>query len=368
MFRFIRQLHFYGFTKSETVGGKWTFSHPKFNKFEPDKVLEITRKTRMTGVSFATKDEVAKMRFEMNMLKQTYKVEVGKMNEQLDQLSQMVQERLKQVTSTKQIIREERKDTRPVQIKKKIARNTDDFFLNGYEDMVNAFDCDKDFFLPQNYDIDDSYSHKAVTTKAKSSASITSLAAEGSAVLDRASKSNRSSSDSSARGLKRCWSMSSKSTIDADIFFKDNLAPFDEMRTGIQAQRRSSELSKRRSEMLGALNFVDLATGNLGNLNKRQPVDHSSDKHAASNETKKQKMGQKNIRNIKCEQNGSLLDCHLFGKTEYGKQHHNGSTRDAERAGGGKSFGIHMNKGAMMDFRGEGFRLPANEMLFKSIE
>eukprot|EP00924_Labyrinthula_sp_SR-Ha-C_P004598 augustus_masked-scaffold_1-processed-gene-5.47-mRNA-1 protein AED:1.00 eAED:1.00 QI:0/-1/0/0/-1/1/1/0/245 len=73
---FIRQLHFYGFRKTETevvkVGPKeglevWSFSHPFFQRNSPRNVLKIRRKTNHNPASSYTNTmEVALLRQELN--------------------------------------------------------------------------------------------------------------------------------------------------------------------------------------------------------------------------------------------------------------------------------------------------------------
>lgn len=49
---FTRQLHFYGFRKTESEEGQggWGFSHEKFRRDNPDLVYEIRRKTKRGGM------------------------------------------------------------------------------------------------------------------------------------------------------------------------------------------------------------------------------------------------------------------------------------------------------------------------------
>lgn len=62
---FIRQLHFYGFKKTDRGHGRWGFKHPKFLRDSPHLTFEIKRKTRNETCSSATKEELQVIRKEM---------------------------------------------------------------------------------------------------------------------------------------------------------------------------------------------------------------------------------------------------------------------------------------------------------------
>lgn len=83
-------MHFYGFSKSEAVNGRWTFSHPKLSRDNPDAVLEITRKTRMSSVSYTPRDEFEKLKNEVSELKLFIATEVKQMKDQVGELWKVV--------------------------------------------------------------------------------------------------------------------------------------------------------------------------------------------------------------------------------------------------------------------------------------
>mmetsp|Transcript_7043 Transcript_7043/g.14136 ORF Transcript_7043/g.14136 Transcript_7043/m.14136 type:complete len:671 (-) Transcript_7043:96-2108(-) len=66
---FIRQLHFYGFKKSDHVGEEWSFEHPKFERDFPASIYDIRRKTRQDKESAASKSEVRALRHEVHDLR-----------------------------------------------------------------------------------------------------------------------------------------------------------------------------------------------------------------------------------------------------------------------------------------------------------
>jgi len=59
---FVRQLHFYGFRKVDTRAGKWSFTHPSFQRGKPHLLQGIRRKARSDPAVQATQMEVAQLR------------------------------------------------------------------------------------------------------------------------------------------------------------------------------------------------------------------------------------------------------------------------------------------------------------------
>ena len=91
--RFVRQLHFYGFKKSEVSEGEWSFSHPNMSEENPDGVFDITRKTRVHPVSFAAKEEVRSLQKEVAKLRRTLKTEVQQVQSRIEKLTALVMKR-----------------------------------------------------------------------------------------------------------------------------------------------------------------------------------------------------------------------------------------------------------------------------------
>ena len=56
---FIRQLHFYGFSKTDSRGITWSFSHPRFLQGRPDLLHGVTRKTLGKGKIGGSKGQVS---------------------------------------------------------------------------------------------------------------------------------------------------------------------------------------------------------------------------------------------------------------------------------------------------------------------
>ncbi|GBG33247.1 Heat stress transcription factor A-4c [Hondaea fermentalgiana] len=84
---FIRQLHFYGFKKSDHVGDTWSFEHPKFVRDFPANIYEIRRKTRKDAEGAASKSEVRVLREEVFDLRQEMSSLKDDMTEIKNQLS-----------------------------------------------------------------------------------------------------------------------------------------------------------------------------------------------------------------------------------------------------------------------------------------
>lgn len=97
---FIRQLHFYGFSKSESVNGRWTFAHPKLSRDNPDAVLEITRKTRMNSVVYTPREDFEQLRSEVQQMKTILKTDVKEIKNQLKDLWKLF-ESFKSTTNSK---------------------------------------------------------------------------------------------------------------------------------------------------------------------------------------------------------------------------------------------------------------------------
>lgn len=101
---FVRQLHFYGFKKSEVINRRWCFSHPKFSCENLDGVLEITRKTRVHPISFASKTELKELKKEMEQLKRSFKTHVQQMNSRFSSIMDMLapeKKRMKRAESSR---------------------------------------------------------------------------------------------------------------------------------------------------------------------------------------------------------------------------------------------------------------------------
>lgn len=120
LFRFIRQLHFYGFKKSETVKGYWTFSHPNFTKDNPDGILQIRRKSRKTVSTFAGKEEFDKWKEEMSHFRNSMVQQMHQLKQQFDRFESMMQtvcQSVEPVSSVGQKRKFEFVKTEPVEVK-----------------------------------------------------------------------------------------------------------------------------------------------------------------------------------------------------------------------------------------------------------
>lgn len=82
-YRFIRQLHFYCFKKSEAVAGKWSFSHPNFQRDCPELIKDIRRKTRLNTTAFASKVDLEGLRTVVHELKAKVEAELHSVRAQL---------------------------------------------------------------------------------------------------------------------------------------------------------------------------------------------------------------------------------------------------------------------------------------------
>lgn len=72
------------------MNGKWTFAHPKLTRENPDAVLEITRKTRMSSVAYTPREEFEKLRAEVHSMKRTIANDMSQMKDQISDLYKMV--------------------------------------------------------------------------------------------------------------------------------------------------------------------------------------------------------------------------------------------------------------------------------------
>ena len=88
---FIRQLHFYSFRKSETIDGKWSFSHPDFHRDFPERIFKIKRKTRNTAsTGYATKYEVQVIADSLDEFKVTIGQQVDSLQAQMAEVLQFL--------------------------------------------------------------------------------------------------------------------------------------------------------------------------------------------------------------------------------------------------------------------------------------
>ena len=76
---FVRQLHFYGFAKTDSRGVTWSFSHPSFRRGRPDLLHGVKRKTLGKGKvnvnvsvsSHSKEDDLGRLKAEFNAYKST---------------------------------------------------------------------------------------------------------------------------------------------------------------------------------------------------------------------------------------------------------------------------------------------------------